>query len=161
MPKPALSEDATAASGQEPAMGTAEPPLAAQDATVTKAAEEPAEAAAEPVAKADGEKTPMQAVFDQDGDLIGIVNPDAIQPVTGAGKQPPPRRTPMRPAADDGDMTPAPPADAGTPADAVADDGTVTKQDAGCGSGAQEHRRGGSGGSARRAGPGAGRRQAG
>ena len=35
----------------------------------------------------------MQAVFDQDGDLIGIVDPDAIQPVTGAGGKP----------ADDGD----------------------------------------------------------
>jgi hypothetical protein len=81
------------------------------------------------VAKADGdgEKKAMQAVFDQDGDLIGIVDPDAIQPVTGAGG---------KPAADDGtddgemqdgpaaaaapdDMTPQPPADAGTPADEV------------------------------------------
>lgn len=86
------------------------------------------------VAKADdGEKKAMQAVFDQDGDLIGIVDPDAIQPVTGAGgKQPAPDGTDM--AADDpdaADMTPQPPAETGTPADAVPDDDTVTKQDSG------------------------------
>ena len=83
------------------------------------------------VAKADGdgEKKPMQAVFDQDGDLIGIVDPDAIQPVTGAGGKAPADdggAAPAADAADDSDMTPQPPADTGTPADAVADD-NVTK----------------------------------
>ena len=74
------------------------------------------------VAKADGdgEKKAMQAVFDQDGDLIGIVDPDAIQPVTGAGGKPAEddgemQAGPAAAAADD--MTPQPPADAGTPAD--------------------------------------------
>jgi hypothetical protein len=84
------------------------------------------------VAKADGdgEKKAMQAVFDQDGDLIGIVDPDAIQPVTGAGGKPAAGDDGMQdaPAAaaapDDGDMTPQPPADAGTPAEDVAKAGT-------------------------------------
>jgi hypothetical protein len=73
----------------------------------------------QPVAKADGdgEKKPMQAVFDQDGDLIGIVDPDAIMPVTGAGAKP--SGDAATPAPDAGDMTPQPPAEAGTPADAV------------------------------------------
>lgn len=80
------------------------------------------------VAKADGdgEKKAMQAVFDQDGDLIGIVDPDAIQPVTGAGGKPPAgdgmdgeMQAGPAAAADDGDMTPQPPAEAGTPADEV------------------------------------------
>lgn len=76
------------------------------------------------VAKADGdgEKKAMQAVFDQDGDLIGIVDPDAIQPVTGAGGKPAADEGEMQPgpaAAAADDMTPQPPADAGTPADEV------------------------------------------
>jgi hypothetical protein len=82
------------------------------------------------VAKADdGEKKPMQAVFDQDGDLIGIVDPDAIMPVTGAGAKPSGdgamdgdgmQDGPAAAAAPGaGDMTPQPPADAGTPADEV------------------------------------------
>jgi hypothetical protein len=94
----------------------------------------------QPVAKADGddaEKPKMQAVFDQDGDLIGVVDPDAITPVAGAAASP---------AADDGmqagpaaaaapadDMTPQPPAEAGTPADAVgkaADENVITAQPA-------------------------------
>lgn len=85
-----------------------------------------AESIARRVAKADGdgEKKAMQAVFDQDGDLIGIVDPDAIQPVTGAGGKPAddgdgePQPGPAAAAAD-GDMTPQPPADAGTPAEEV------------------------------------------
>jgi hypothetical protein len=85
------------------------------------------------VAKADGdgEKKAMQAVFDQDGDLIGIVDPDAIQPVTGAGGKPAAgggtdgdgaQPGPAAAAADD--MTPQPPAEAGTPAEDVAKGGT-------------------------------------
>jgi hypothetical protein len=75
------------------------------------------------VAKADGDtdaKTPMQAVFDEDGDLIGIVDPADITPVsgTGGGKSGGADDAPApAPAADD--MQPQPPADAGVAADAV------------------------------------------
>jgi hypothetical protein len=82
------------------------------------------------VAKADGDdgaKVPMQAVFDENGNLVGIVDPADITPVSGAGGNA--DATTEAPAADPADMTPQPPADAGTPAGAV-DDGTVTKQDA-------------------------------
>lgn len=84
----------------------------------------------------DGDKT-MQAVFDQDGNLIGIVDPADITPVSGAGKpkaadapaegdaKPASEGEPAKPA-DAADMTPAPSAEAGTPADAPADD-DVTK----------------------------------
>jgi hypothetical protein len=37
------------------------------------------------VAKASGEKVPMQPVFDENGNLIGIVDPEQIQPVAGSG----------------------------------------------------------------------------
>jgi hypothetical protein len=73
-----------------------------------------------PVAKADGddaEKPKMQAVFDQDGDLIGVVDPDAITPVAGAAAAPAADPAAPAPAADDD--TPQPPAAAGIPADAV------------------------------------------
>jgi hypothetical protein len=73
-----------------------------------------------PVAKADdgdAEKPKMQAVFDQDGDLIGVVDPDAITPVAGAAAAPA-AAPEAAPAAADDDM-PQPPADAGVPADAV------------------------------------------
>lgn len=109
-------------------------------------------AIAEPVAKADADTgadgddgKQLQAVFDQDGQLIGVVDPAAIQPVSGAGK-PAPKDDgtaaaedgkPAEPAAGakDGaaDMTPAPPADAGTPADGSGDDDDVAKQAAGDG----------------------------
>ena len=154
MPEATPSEDVTAASGQQAAMGTKEPPVAAQEAVVAKGAGEAAKSAlalvydrdgnlagvtesasiVQRVAKADdGEKKAMQAVFDQDGDLIGIVDPDAIQPVTGAGGPSPSDADgdgtdAAMPAADDTDMTPQPPADTGTPADMPADD-NVTKQD--------------------------------
>ena len=78
------------------------------------------DAIVQPVAKADGddaEKPKMQAVFDQDGDLIGVVDPEAITPVAGAAAAPAADPEAAAPAADD--MTPQPPADAGTPADAV------------------------------------------
>ena len=85
----------------------------------------------------DGAKTTMQAVFDEDGNLVGIVDPADITPVTGAGAKAADDDgaddsadgddSDAAPAADDSDMTPQPAADAGTPADAVADDGTVAK----------------------------------
>jgi hypothetical protein len=79
------------------------------------------DAIVQPVAKADGdadaEKPKMQAVFDQDGDLIGVVDPDAITPVAGAAAAPAADPAAPAPAADDD--TPQPPAAAGIPADAV------------------------------------------
>lgn len=125
MPKPTPSADVTAAAGQEPAMGSqqADPkPVAGQPVT--------------DMAKADGEKTPMVVVYDQKGRLIGIVDPDDVTPVTNSEAD-----ADDMPAADDGDesddgaaapkttdLEPAPPAEVGTPADAVpADDDAVTK----------------------------------
>jgi hypothetical protein len=80
------------------------------------------------VAKADdgGDgKVTMQAVFDEEGNLVGIVDPADITPVSGAGGSSGDdsggddgdAAAAPAPAADD--MTPQPPADAGTPADAV------------------------------------------
>lgn len=76
------------------------------------------------IAKADGDadaKTTMQAVFDENGNLVGIVDPADITPVAGAGGGKPDDGDGMQdgPAADADDMTPQPPADAGTPADQV------------------------------------------
>jgi hypothetical protein len=74
----------------------------------------------------DGGKPAMMAVFDQDGNLIGIVDPSEITPVQGAAK--PKDADPAKPAddpakpADPADLTPAPSADAGTPADGSDDD---------------------------------------
>lgn len=88
------------------------------------------DAICQPVAKGDGddaEKPKMQAVFDQDGDLIGVVDPDAITPVAGAAAAPA-AEPEAAPAAADDDM-PQPPADAGVPADAVgkaADEDVIT-----------------------------------
>jgi hypothetical protein len=77
------------------------------------------------IAKADGDSADtLTAVFDQNGDLIGVVPASAIQPVAGAGA-PDPDNNDGTPApapdgtGDDGDMEPQPAADAGTPADAV------------------------------------------
>jgi len=97
------------------------------------------EAIVQQVAKADGDgdgKVTMQAVFDENGNLVGIVDPADITPVAGAGggssddgdgdMQPGPAAA-AAPAA--GDMTPQPSADAGTPADAVgkaADENVIT-----------------------------------
>ena len=132
MPKPALSEDVTAASGQEPAMGVSEPPPAAQTAEITKTADAPPEAAE--VAKDDGGKTPMMVVYNQAGKLVGICDPSDITPVANAEAD---ADDDMDSGDADGDaaaapadaatdMTPQPPAATGTPADAVADD-NVTK----------------------------------
>jgi hypothetical protein len=119
MPQPTPSADATAAAGQEPAMGTAqaEPqPVAGQAVT--------------DMAKADGDKPEMVAVFNANGKLVGIVDPTKITPVSGASAdeddskdEPEADTTPETP-----DLTPEPPAEAGTPADTVTnDDEAVTK----------------------------------
>jgi hypothetical protein len=78
----------------------------------------------------DGAKVPMQAVFDEQGNLVGIVDPADITPVSGAGAKGDDTdpAADAAPAADDTSMTPQPPAETGTPADAVDDDGTVTKE---------------------------------
>jgi hypothetical protein len=81
------------------------------------------------IAKADGEKTPMCVVYDQKGRLIGIVDPSDITPVSNAEAEPDeaPDADGDGSDGDAGDMTPAPAATVGTPADAVQPDGTVTK----------------------------------
>jgi hypothetical protein len=120
MPKPTLSEDATAESGQESAMGTAEPdpkPVAGVPVTA--------------MAKADGEKTPMTVVYDQKGRLIGIVDPADVTPVSNSEADPgeaPDDTAAPEAAPDASDLTPAPAGEVGTPADAVpTDDDTVAK----------------------------------
>ena len=69
-------------------------------------------------AAGDGDGKPaMQAVFDADGNLVGIVDPAAITPVSGAGASPADEPPPAAPPVDE--TAPEPPAEAGTPADAV------------------------------------------
>lgn len=123
MPQATTSAEATAASGQEPAMGVREP--------------EPKPAAgnaAAGMAKADGEKTPMVVVYDQKGRLIGIADPADITPVANAEADaddmddaaPADDAAPPDSTSETPDLTPAPSDEAGTPADAVTDD-DVTK----------------------------------
>jgi hypothetical protein len=134
-PKPATPEAQAAATGPDAALpaGAPQAPAAGDSAA--------------PVAKADDAKAPMQAVFDQKGNLIGIVDPSAITPVAGAGggskdgdAKPDDAAAPdaaapaadaapaapdapaAAPAADDSDMTPEPPADAGTPSGGTGSD---------------------------------------
>jgi hypothetical protein len=126
MPMPTVSEDVTAASGQEPAMGVqqADPkPVAGLPVT--------------DVAKADGDKPEMVAVFNANGKLVGIVDPAKITMVSGAsadegnsddtGSDMDGDDTNAPAAPETTDLTPAPAAEVGTPADAVPDDDAVTK----------------------------------
>ncbi len=107
---------------------------------VTKEATMPNQAApagSEPVSKADDPKTSddagsddgkqaMQAVFDQNGNLVGVVPAEQIVPVAGTDTSqqdtdgtPAAASAPADAEADGaspGDLTPQPPADAGTPA---------------------------------------------
>lgn len=114
MPTPTPSEVVTADAGQQPAMGTAEAtPKPEAGVPVTE------------VGKADGEKTPMVVVYDQKGKLIGIVDPADVTPVANSEADPedmPAADSDDAPAAEaapaDSDLTPAPAAEAGTPADA-------------------------------------------
>jgi hypothetical protein len=127
MAKPTPAADATADSGQEPAMGTAQAePKPVAGTPVTE------------VGKADGEKTPMVVVYDQKGRLIGIADPEDITPVANAEADADDMDQPGDDAGDPGsedaadqtpDLTPQPPAEAGTPADAPAssEDDDVTK----------------------------------
>ncbi|MFI5880801.1 hypothetical protein [Streptomyces sp. NPDC051554] len=77
-----------------------------------------------PVVKAD--KVPQVAVYDQSGNLVGIVDPGDIVMIAQAEPKDDAPEDPAapvdEPAAAAPDITPAPPADAGTPADVTADD---------------------------------------
>lgn len=136
MATPTTAEDVTAASGQQPAMGAASAePKPVAGAVVTDVAKT-AEAAPAPVAKAD--KPPQVAVYDANGNLVGVADPADITMIAAA-KAPAANTddaTPDEPAAPAAeapdapptDMTPAPAASVGTPADAVpADDDSVAK----------------------------------
>lgn len=126
MPEQSKSQDVVSEHGAEPAMGTqqAEPKPVAGTA-VTE------------LGKADGEKPKMVAVYDKRGNLVGIVDPEKITMIEGAEADDEPEASEAdAEAADDGstapetpDLTPEPPAEAGTPADAVPteDDEAVTK----------------------------------
>lgn len=110
MPTPTTSADATTASGQEPAMGTQQPepqPVAGQ--VVTDA----------DMAKADGDKPEMVAVYDKNGNLVGIVAPEKITRIAGADADEPDTDADDAEPAPATDLTPQPQADVGIPADAV------------------------------------------
>jgi len=125
MPTLTLSEDVTAAAGQEPAMGVQQAdPKPVAGLPVTE------------MAKADGEKPQMVAVYDKKGNLVGIVDPEKITTIAGAEADDEDDTSSDTDGADNGapaapettDLTPEPPAEAGTPADAVPmDDEAVTK----------------------------------
>ena len=87
------------------------------------------------VQKADGDEEGLQAIFDQEGNLVGAVKPSQIIPISGGNSDASAPAdadgdgTDAAPPADaDTDMTPMPAAETGTPADMPADD-NVTKQD--------------------------------
>jgi hypothetical protein len=80
------------------------------------------------IAKADGDgKKAMCVVYNQDGALIGIVDPDDITPVSNSEAKADEAPADGGDAAPADDMTPAPPGEVGTPAGAVDDDDTVAK----------------------------------
>ncbi|MFC1418594.1 hypothetical protein [Streptacidiphilus cavernicola] len=127
MAEPTPSADVTEASGQEAAMGVQQAnPKPVAGLPVTD------------VAKANGDKPEMVAVFNANGKLVGIVDPDKITMVSGASADDDSSSADTSsdtggadtsaPAAPEAtDLTPAPAAEAGTPADAVPDDDAVTK----------------------------------
>lgn len=121
MPQPTPADQVTATSGQEPAVGTAEPaPKQPAGVPVT-----------ETVAKADGEKSPMVAVYDAKGKLVGIVDPGEITPISGADASDDKNDADDSDSGDTApetpDLQPAPAAEVGTPADAAPSDDDVTK----------------------------------
>lgn len=145
MPTPTPSETVTADSGQQSAMGaaSAEPkPVAGQAVTDMPKVD------AEAVAKA-GPKPDQMAVYDSDGNLVGVVDPSDVTRLMSA-KAPAPADTGTDVGTDDGaadgdgqmaevqptddgttptDLAPAPADAVGTPADAVQadDDSNVAK----------------------------------
>jgi hypothetical protein len=139
---------AQTAAPDAPAQAAAQPDTA--PAEVTKAAALPvlawdkdgapvtiSPAAISAVIKADEAGKPAQvAVYDADGNLVGVADPADITPLAnvkapgGNDDAPADDSAPAEDApADAADMTPAPPADAGTPADGTPDD-DVAKADA-------------------------------
>jgi hypothetical protein len=123
MPQPATSDEATRASGQEPAMGSKEPD-----------AKPEAGIPVSEVGKADGDsKAEVVVVYDQKGRLVGIVDPGDITPVANADAEPDDMDSTDSDDTDDStddssddtqttDLTPQPADQAGTPADAPSDD---------------------------------------
>jgi len=81
----------------------------------------------------DGGKPAQVAVYDADGNLVGVANPDDITPLANvkapASSDPDPDGADAAPAPDPADMTPAPPAETGTPADAVDPDDVAKSSD--------------------------------
>jgi hypothetical protein len=75
-------------------------PEARQARVLSKQAPEPvADVVKDDAAAADGEDTPeLEAVFDANGNLKGVVDPSAIQPVQGATADAPEDKTPDEPA---------------------------------------------------------------
>lgn len=119
-------------------MGTAETaPKPVAGAVVTDVAKEAATVEA-PAAVAKADKPPQVAVYDANGNLVGVVDPADVTMIAAA-KAPAANTdetTPDEPAAEAAeapemaptDLTPAPPESVGTPADAVpADDENVAK----------------------------------
>jgi hypothetical protein len=112
----------------------AEPAADAVPAEVAKDAQGPAESAPDgaeaPVAKADAEpadggKPEQVAVYDSEGNLVGVADPADITPLSNV-KAPAKNEGEPEPPADPADMTPAPAAEAGTPADGVAKESQET-----------------------------------
>lgn len=151
MPETTPASETTSASGQEPAMGTASPePKPVAGAAVTEVAKSSAPSVEEIVTKlaaavapqptgpvaaqvAKAEKTPQVAIYDAHGNLVGTVDPAEITtlapakaPEAGAGQpQEPKAEEPAESAAAPADLTPAPAAEVGIPAD-----GEMTKSSA-------------------------------
>ena len=139
LPAAPVADDPITKEATVPADQTDDPQAAPVAKADPAAPEPPAEPPAD-VAKADGDgdggKPPQVAVYDAKGNLVGIADPQDITPIKGAdAPEEPAMAEPdtaepapdAAPAADPADMTPQPPADAGTPSEDVAKhDGTIT-----------------------------------
>jgi hypothetical protein len=108
---------------------------------VTDAGETPTMDTPDVVGKADGEKE-MVAVYDKNGNLVGICDPEKITRIAGAESDDDSGSKDDAPADDGGtsdaageaapetpDLEPAPAGEVGTPADAAPSDDDVTKSD--------------------------------
>ncbi|WP_020684212.1 hypothetical protein [Streptomyces prunicolor] len=120
-PEPTEEGGQPVAKQEEPMPTTTSPATAVADAG-TPVGEDLAKGVDAPVTKAD--KIPQVAVYDQGGNLVGIVDPGDIVMIAQAEPDTEPEPAPEDPAApaETPDLVPAPPAEAGTPADAVPDD---------------------------------------
>jgi hypothetical protein len=119
----AVAADETKPAGepQDVAKDAAEPAPATEPETVAKDAGAPAEEGVAKAGETEG-KAKMVAVFDSKGDLVGVCDPGDITPIAGADAPTANEEEPAAeaPPADPADLTPAPAAAAGTPADDVA-----------------------------------------